>query len=126
MTLTGMLMATSHSFPGFGEFLLSHSHAIYYSPYTNTYHMGSWAWLSDLSQYDTVFRNQFSKLSTTVTTMQINCCFSNTGHYYINSSDCGMFLYYLHSMTCAAMKQMCVNVDCFLTVVVNLKGGFGT
>ena len=32
MTLTGMLMATSHSVPRFGEFLLSHSHAMYYSP----------------------------------------------------------------------------------------------
>ena len=30
-TLTGILMA-SHSIPGFGEFLLSHSHAMYYSP----------------------------------------------------------------------------------------------
>ena len=32
MTPTGMLMATSLSIPGFGEFLLSHSHAVYYSP----------------------------------------------------------------------------------------------
>ena len=31
MTLTCVLMATSHSVPGFGEFLLSHSHATYYS-----------------------------------------------------------------------------------------------
>ena len=31
-TLTGKLMATSHSIPGFSEFLLSHSHAVYYSP----------------------------------------------------------------------------------------------
>ena len=30
--LTGKLMATSLSIPGFGEFLLSHSHAVYYSP----------------------------------------------------------------------------------------------
>ena len=32
MTLTGQLIAISHSVPGFGEFLLSHSYAMYYSP----------------------------------------------------------------------------------------------
>ena len=90
-------------------------------PIWNKYHMGSW--LCDLCQRDThtewqarsfalaenCFQESISKLSTTVTKMQINCCFSNTGHYYINSSDCGMLLYYWYSMTCAAMKQMCVN-----------------
>ena len=84
----------------------------------NKYHMGSWAWLSDLYQPDRVTGSvlrpslkPFSGINFHIVhncDKNADCCFSNTGHYYINSSDCGMFLYYWHSMTSAAMKQMSI------------------
>ena len=88
-------------------------------PIWNKYHMGSW--LCDLCQRDThtewqarsVLRPSLKLFSGINFQIVDNCrlivVFSNTGHYYINSSDCGMLLYYWYSMTCAAMKQMCVN-----------------
>ena len=133
--------------PGIRQFLLSHSHAMYYSPsqwssvgyvihnlkLPNLKHIiviishiwghGSPIYLS-LTQSDrlgpspmlkvkTVFRNHiFPNCPQMWKKMQINCCFSNTGHYYINSIDCDMFLYCWHSLTCGTKKQMCVNIDC--------------